>query len=140
MEVKTGGMKVSVEPCRARLDRQGVRQGVRSHTFCQSSQHRQPVFCHLHHIQVVILMLSTTTHQGASTDARVGIELLGPFDEATTGDLRLVISDSHRPCFSRNGLDMFLVSCVFVLWEGLHGERCDSACELCCLFCLGMVH
>eukprot|EP00983_Pelagomonas_calceolata_P015784 500605-Pelagomonas_calceolata.AAC.5 len=46
---------------------------------------------------------------GASTDARVSVEMMGPYDDSTSGPIRLAIPDSHHPSFGRNALDIFLV-------------------------------
>jgi hypothetical protein len=48
--------------------------------------------------------------QGASTDARVYIEMYGPYDSVTTGDIRLVNADSHQRSYTRGALDLFIVS------------------------------
>lgn len=48
--------------------------------------------------------------QGAATDARVYVELHGPYDEVTSGEVRLVNADSHQRTYTRGALDMFIVS------------------------------
>ncbi|KAF5839075.1 Lipase/lipooxygenase [Dunaliella salina] len=48
--------------------------------------------------------------KGASTDARVSMEMMAPFDESTSEPIRLAIPDSHHPSFGRNALDIFLVT------------------------------
>ena len=48
--------------------------------------------------------------QGASSDARIYIEMFGPYDDVTTGEVRLVNMDTHQKSFTRNALDLFIVS------------------------------
>ena len=54
--------------------------------------------------------VKTGKMKGADTDARVYIEMHGPYDQVTTGELRLVNADTHQRSYTRDGLDLFLVT------------------------------
>lgn len=54
--------------------------------------------------------VKTGKMKGADTDARVYIEMYGPYDQVTTGELRLVNADTHQKSYTRDGLDLFLVT------------------------------
>ncbi len=47
--------------------------------------------------------------QGACTSARVYLDMHGPYDEMTSGEIRLVNADVHQTCFKRNATDLFVV-------------------------------
>ncbi len=70
--------------------------------------------------------------QGATTSARVYLDLHGPYDELTTGEIRLVHGDSHQACFQRGALDHFLVTArdvglprVIKIWHDNTGRHPD---------------
>ena len=51
------------------------------------------------------------TAQGASTDARVFIEMYAPHDPTgTSGEVRLLDIDTHAKPFGRDAVDVFVVS------------------------------
>lgn len=70
--------------------------------------------CNSHLYSVSPMALTPVTvccvPQGASSDARVYLEMFGPFDGQSSGEIRLINADVHQRCFTRDALDCFVVS------------------------------
>ncbi|GLC54185.1 hypothetical protein PLESTB_000832700 [Pleodorina starrii] len=79
------------------------------------------------------LEVKTGRMKGASTDARVYVELYSAHEEGvSTGELRLLDQDTHTKPFGRGALDLFLIPCRNVglpnhikVWHDNTGRRPD---------------
>ncbi|GIL93966.1 hypothetical protein Vretimale_245 [Volvox reticuliferus] len=77
--------------------------------------------------------VKTGKMKGASTDARVYMEMYAPHEEGvSTGELRLLDKDTHAKPFGRGALDLFLIPCRNVglpnrikVWHDNTGRRPD---------------
>ncbi|KAG1662011.1 hypothetical protein FOA52_009500 [Chlamydomonas sp. UWO 241] len=54
--------------------------------------------------------VKTGSMKGANSDARIFVEMFGPYDKVSTGEVRLVNADSHQPTFGRGARDLFFVT------------------------------
>ncbi|KXZ51726.1 hypothetical protein GPECTOR_11g173 [Gonium pectorale] len=92
-------------------------------------------FLEQRHAEVAIyeVEVKTGNMKGASTDARVYMEMYSAHDEgASTGELRLLDKDTHAKPFGRGALDLFVIPCKNVglpnhikVWHDNSGRRPD---------------
>jgi hypothetical protein len=120
VEVKTGKMKVKLS-CELYL--RSIFPSMRSREYLPAVCITYLTPCYGRAVSCSNSCIFKFHLQGSSTDARVYLEMFGPYDDVTTGELRLVNADSHQRCFTRDALDLFMVSdAVSIFCFSDHGQ------------------
>eukprot|EP00798_Chlamydomonas_sp_ICE-L_P013676 gene13676-19564_t len=78
--------------------------------WLEERMHNRALEDKLKNVAVYEIEVKTGKMKGSCSDARVYIEMFGPHDTSTTGEVRLVNIDSHQRTFTRDALDLFIVT------------------------------